>query len=48
MGMGKRRTQHQGDLWIAATEIPSTPAHPFYRKLNEILDDHGFDAFAAT
>jgi transposase len=46
MAMGKRPTDRQGELWIAATEIPSTPAHPFYRKLNEVLNEHGFDAFA--
>jgi len=46
MAMGKRQTDRQGELWIAATEMPSTPAHPFYRKLNEVLNDHGFDGFA--
>lgn len=46
MAMGKRQTDRQGEFWIAATEMPSTPAHPFYRKLNEVLNDHGFDAFA--
>ena len=45
MAMGKHQTDRQGELWIAATEIPSTPAHPFYRKLNEVLGDGGFDAF---
>ena len=46
MAMGKRTTERQGELWIAATEMPTTPAHPFYRKLNEVLDSNGFDAFA--
>jgi transposase len=46
MAMGKRTTDRQTELWIAATEMPSTPAHPFYRKLNEVLNAHGFDAFA--
>ena len=46
MAMGKRTTDRQAELWIAATEMPSTPAHPFYRKLNEVLDSNGFDAFA--
>lgn len=45
MAMGKRLTEQQGEFWIAATEIPTTPAHPFYKKLNEVLDSHGFDAF---
>ena len=46
MAMGKRRTDRQGDLWIPTAEIPSTPAHPFYRQLNEVLDSNCFDAFA--
>ena len=46
MAMGKRTTERQGELWIAATQMPSTPAHPFYRQLNEVLDSNGFDAFA--
>jgi transposase len=45
MAMGKRQTDRQGELWIAATEMPITPAHPFYRKLNEVLNTHDFDAF---
>ena len=45
MAMGKRQTKRQGELWISATRIPSTPAHPFYRKLNELLNDQGFDSF---
>ena len=46
MAIGRRQTQRQGELWIAATEMPPAPAHPFYRKLNEVLDSNGFDAFA--
>jgi transposase len=44
--MGKRTTERQGELWIPMAEMPTTPAHPFYRKLNEVLNEHGFDAFA--
>jgi len=46
MAMGKRTTERQGELWVPTAEMPSTPAHPFYRKLNEVLDSNGFDAFA--
>ena len=46
MAMGKRTTERQGELWVPTVEMPSTPAHPFYRKLNEVLDSNGFDAFA--
>jgi len=46
MAMGQRTAERQGDLWVPTAEMPSTPAHPFYRKLNEVLDSNGFDAFA--
>ena len=45
MAMGKRRTERQQELWIAATDLPDAPGHPFYRKLNALLDEDGFDAF---
>ena len=45
MAMGKRQTDRQGELWIPTAEMPTTPAHPFYQKLNEVLNEHGFDAF---
>jgi len=46
MAMGKRKTERQQELWIAGTDIPQAPGHPFYRKLNELLGEHGFDPFA--
>jgi len=46
MAMGKRTTEQQGELWVPTAEMPSTPAHPFYRRLNEVLDSNAFDAFA--
>jgi len=45
MAMGKRSTE-QGPMWVAATELPASPGHPFYTKLNAILDEAGFDRFA--
>jgi transposase len=33
-------------LWVATADLPKTAAHPFYRRLNELLEAHGFDAFA--
>lgn len=35
----------QPDLWVAATELPPAPGHPFYRRLNELLAEAGFDAY---
>jgi transposase len=31
-------------MWIATSDLPMTAAHPFYDRLNRILDDAGFDA----
>ncbi len=33
-------------MWIPTTELPVSPGHPFYVRLNAILDDAGFDRFA--
>ncbi len=43
--MGTRETD-QSPLWIAASDLPTSPAHPFYARLNAVLDAHGFDRFA--
>jgi transposase len=44
MSMGTRETD-QSPLWIAASDLPASPGHPFYARLNAILDGHGFDRF---
>ena len=33
-------------MWVAASDLPASPGHPFYARLNVILDDAGFDRFA--
>ena len=43
--MGTRETD-QPPLWIAASDLPASPGHPFYVRLNAVLDAHGFDRFA--
>jgi transposase len=45
MAMGKRKSQ-QVPIWIPTTELPVSPGHPFYVRLNAILDEAGFDRFA--
>src|SRR5271165_1657284 len=45
MAMGKRKTCRQQPLFLAATDMPRTPAHPFYERLNQILAQHHFDPF---
>src|ERR1017187_8727621 len=44
MAMGTRqKRERQEDLWVVSSEIVGTPAHAFYDRLNEILDQHHFD-----
>ena len=46
MAMGKRkRGARQRTMWVATTDLPTTAAHPFYDRLNRMLDDAGFDAY---
>ena len=44
MAMGKRKSE-QAPIWVAATDLPVSPGHPFYTRLNTILDEAGFDRF---
>jgi transposase len=42
MALGKRRREQQG-MWVATTDLPRSPGHPFYQKLNQLLAEAGFD-----
>lgn len=45
MAMGTRRKrQRQEELWYRR-DLAEAPGHPFYRRLNEVLDQAGFDEF---
>src|SRR5215207_749715 len=44
MGTRKQR-QRQEQLWVTHTELASGPGHPFYTRLNELLDQEKFDEF---
>ena len=44
MALGKRKRQSQSQLWVATQNL-TAPGHPFYKRLNQVLDRHGFDAF---
>src|SRR5919199_5271744 len=47
MSMGTRKSrQRQQQLWVMHTELASGPGHPFYARLNELLDQEKFDDFA--
>ena len=46
MAMGRRKDRARTPgLWIATNELPRTGGHPFYQRLNQVLDEHTFDAF---
>ena len=46
MAMGRRKDRARTPgLWIATNELPVTGGHPFYQRLNQILDAHAFDGF---
>jgi len=44
MAMGKREIE-QSSLWVATSELPTSPGHPFYTRLNTLLESHDFDRF---
>src|SRR6266550_7625501 len=46
MAMSKRSGgEKQEDIWIAHTELAVAPGHPFYVRLNELLEGARFDEF---
>ena len=46
--MGNRRPgERQASIWVASAELPRSAGHPFYERLNRVLDEAGFDAFLA-
>jgi transposase len=34
-------------MWVASQDLPRSAAHPFYARLNQILDKHDFERFVA-
>lgn len=45
--MGKLKRGQDG-LWVATSELPRSPGHPFYSRLNRALEAEGFDAFVES
>ena len=46
MAMGRRKKEIQDALWVETGELARSPGHPFYERLNRILEGAGFDEFA--
>jgi hypothetical protein len=46
MAMGTRKQREkQEEIWIAHHDLASAPGHPFYQRLNELLEAEKFDEF---
>jgi transposase len=45
MSMGRRPSEQQPDLWVPTTELPRSPGHVFYDKLNCLLAEATFDRY---
>lgn len=47
MAMGRRRARvRQEQLWTPTASLPVSASHPFYARLNRVLDEKNFDEFA--
>jgi transposase len=44
MALGKRRPK-QTSFWVETSQLQARGRHPFYSRLNEILDRAKFDAY---
>lgn len=45
MALGKWTSEKQKDLFVAASDMPRSPGHPFYVALNKLLAEAKFDAY---
>jgi transposase len=46
MAMGTHEEQkQQEELWIPCTALPQGASHPFYQRLNQLLEGNGFDGY---
>lgn len=45
MAIGIRASESQSSLFVAAQDLPRSPGHPFYERLNHLLGPAGFDRF---
>lgn len=45
MSMGSHRKRRSEPLWIPSAALAQPAGHPFYSRLNQLLDENGFDAY---
>ena len=43
MAMGRRKADRQDPLFVTAESLPRSLGHPFYKALNRLLEEAGFD-----
>ncbi len=49
MSLGKRGpNEKQEPIWVEASRLATPVGHPFYERLNRLLNKRGFDAFAES
>ena len=44
----RQRRQRQEELWVARAALPRAASHPFYERLNRLLDECQFDGFVES
>jgi transposase len=47
IGQGQQRPR-QEELWVATASLPRPASHPFYERLNRLLEDCHFDEFVES
>jgi transposase len=47
MALGKRKREQQA-TWVATTDLPKSPGHPFYKRLNQLLAEASFDEWVES
>ena len=45
MALGKRRRERQLEAFVASSDLPKAPGHPFYLALNKLMAENDFDTF---
>ena len=48
MALGRRNEERQGEFWVATKQLPTSPGHVFYEKLNGLLAEAGFDEWVES
>ncbi len=46
--MGSRRRRRPEPMWIPSAALAQPASHPFYSRLNQVLDEGEFDAFVES